>query len=82
MDRVRSETSCIMESNNCILYALCSFYSLIVLRNLTAPQLEIFRKLERTSKTVIKCNADIKFSNLVVKESNIHVPSYMILHKS
>ena len=58
-----------MENQDYVFYALCAFYSRIVLRKLTSIQLEIFRKLERSCKIVVKCNADIKFTASEAKRS-------------
>ena len=47
-------------------YAVFAFLSRIVLKRLTHEQLKLFRLVERSLKTSIKSNADIKFMKLLV----------------
>ena len=68
MIRVRFETLCsfytnvvIMEKYSFQLYAVSAFLSRIILKRLNIQQISIFRKLERSSRTIIKAFADIRF---------------------
>ena len=44
-----------------LLFATLKFYSRIVLRKLSRSQLTLYRKVERISKIIAKCKADLKF---------------------
>ena len=41
--------------------AILKFYSRIVIKKLGRDQLHLFRKVERISKIITKCSADLKF---------------------
>ena len=45
-------------------FVFISFYSRNVLKKLSSPQLKIFRKIERSSKSYLKSLADIKFKSI------------------
>ena len=48
------------------LTAVTLFYSRIILKKLTTENKTIFRKLEKSVKFCVKCDADIKFINFSI----------------
>ena len=48
------------------LTAVTLFYSRIILKKLTTENKTTFRKLEKSVKFSVKCDADIKFINCIV----------------
>ena len=49
------------------LTAVTLFYSRIILKKLTTENKTIFRKLEKSVKFCVKCDADIKFNKMYCK---------------